>query len=211
MYLSWWLSAMLLSSVTILFWVLLRRPLGVSGSWARVVMWRDDQARDEAEEPFRDNPGLFKDALMAATIDEFGREAVMAFMNSRQHGAQSVEIPQTPTPPPRTRWTVHLAFLLMLVAGGLLVSLFTGRLQISLSLGELHTHLFGSGLGHVITLFTGGMLVGFGTQMAGGCTSGHGLSGFSRFVPASMIATVTFFMTAIVVSLVLHIAAGGVQ
>ncbi len=211
MYVSWWLSALLLSSVTLLFWLLLRRPLGVSGSWARVVTWKDDRALSKAEEPFRENPGLFKDALMAATIDEFGREAVVAFMNARRHGPKAAMPPSPPSvkPPPRTRWTVHLVFLSMLGVGGLLVAVLHGDLRVSFTLGELHTGLFGEGVGHVIALFSGGVLVGFGTQMAGGCTSGHGLSGFSRFVPASMIATVTFFMTAIVVSLVLHLLGSG--
>ena len=52
-------------------------------------------------------------------------------------------------------------------------------------------------------LFVGGWLVGFGTRLAGGCSSGHGLSGCSRFQPASIVATATFFGTAVVVSTLL--------
>ena len=37
-----------------------------------------------------------------------------------------------------------------------------------------------------------GMLVGFGTRMGNGCTSGHGVSGLSRFSPRSLVAVVTF-------------------
>lgn len=39
----------------------------------------------------------------------------------------------------------------------------------------------------------GGFLVGFGTAYAGGCTSGHGISGLSAFDPASLIAVIGFF------------------
>ena len=40
----------------------------------------------------------------------------------------------------------------------------------------------------------GGLLVGFGTVMGGGCTSGHGVCGISRFSPRSLIATVVFIL-----------------
>jgi uncharacterized membrane protein YedE/YeeE len=45
-----------------------------------------------------------------------------------------------------------------------------------------------------------GVLVGYGAKLAGGCTSGNGLSGMSAFSRASMAATATFFATAIAVS-----------
>ena len=37
-----------------------------------------------------------------------------------------------------------------------------------------------------------GIMVGFGTQLGGGCTSGHGVCGISRFSVRSIVATVTF-------------------
>jgi len=49
-------------------------------------------------------------------------------------------------------------------------------------------------------LLLAGVLIGFGAKLAGGCTSGNGLSGTSIFSPASLAATATFFGTAIVVS-----------
>jgi uncharacterized protein len=51
-------------------------------------------------------------------------------------------------------------------------------------------------------LVVAGVLVGYGAKLAGGCTSGNGLSGTAIFSPASLVATGTFFATAIVVSLV---------
>ncbi len=39
----------------------------------------------------------------------------------------------------------------------------------------------------------GGLLVGFGTRLGSGCTSGHGLCGMARFSRRSMVATATFF------------------
>ena len=43
-------------------------------------------------------------------------------------------------------------------------------------------------------LLAAGLLVGFGTRLANGCTSGHGLCGVSRFTPRSLLATVTFML-----------------
>jgi uncharacterized protein len=51
-------------------------------------------------------------------------------------------------------------------------------------------------------LVLAGVLIGFGAKLAGGCTSGNGLSGTASLSPASLAATATFFATAIVVTLV---------
>jgi uncharacterized membrane protein YedE/YeeE len=44
-----------------------------------------------------------------------------------------------------------------------------------------------------------GLLVGFGTRMASGCTSGHGICGIARLSPRSIAATVIFMAVAIIV------------
>ena len=41
-------------------------------------------------------------------------------------------------------------------------------------------------------LAVGGLLVGFGTRLAGGCTSGHGICGLARFSLRSLVAVLTF-------------------
>lgn len=46
-------------------------------------------------------------------------------------------------------------------------------------------------------LILAGIAMGVGARTAGGCTSGHGLSGVSVGSPASLVATMTFMMTAI--------------
>jgi uncharacterized membrane protein YedE/YeeE len=53
---------------------------------------------------------------------------------------------------------------------------------------------------HVTTalLVVGGLLVGIGTAMGGGCTSGHGVCGMSRFSLRSIAATMTFLISGIV-------------
>ncbi|OWW04513.1 hypothetical protein ATY81_00490 [Rhizobium sp. R72] len=45
-------------------------------------------------------------------------------------------------------------------------------------------------------LIAGGLLVGFGTQLGSGCTSGHGVCGLARLSPRSLVATATFMAVA---------------
>lgn len=55
-------------------------------------------------------------------------------------------------------------------------------------------------------LMMAGLLVGFGTRLGSGCTSGHGICGVSRLSMRSIVATVTFIFTgALVVYLVNHL------
>ena len=49
-------------------------------------------------------------------------------------------------------------------------------------------------------LVVSGVLIGYGAKLSGGCTSGNGLSGTSILSPASLVATGTFFATAIAIS-----------
>lgn len=45
-------------------------------------------------------------------------------------------------------------------------------------------------------LAVAGLLVGFGTQLGNGCTSGHGVCGLSNFSPRSLVATLVFMAVA---------------
>jgi len=47
-------------------------------------------------------------------------------------------------------------------------------------------------------LIIAGLLVGLGTRISGGCTSGHGISGIGRFSLRSIIATITFMIVGII-------------
>lgn len=88
----------------------------------------------------------------------------------------------------------RVAFIAGLVAGPLVYALIAGALpQIAF---PAPTPL----------LILGGLVVGFGTQMGGGCTSGHGVCGISRLSARSLVATVTFMVTGILtVAVVRHL------
>ena len=50
-----------------------------------------------------------------------------------------------------------------------------------------------------LIIIAAGLLVGFGTRLGGGCTSGHGVCGMARLSRRSLVATAAFFVTAIIV------------
>jgi len=61
----------------------------------------------------------------------------------------------------------------------------------------------------VAMLLGGGVLIGYGARYAGGCTSGHGISGCSSLSGGSYVTTAVFFSTAVAVTWVLHLVSGG--
>ena len=69
--------------------------------------------------------------------------------------------------------------------------------------GYVPRELFGvEGLGgvHLLFLVVGGFLVGFGTRWAGGCTSGHAISGLSNLQVPSLIAVIGFFIGGLIMT-----------
>lgn len=55
----------------------------------------------------------------------------------------------------------------------------------------------------------GGLLVGFGTRLGSGCTSGHGICGLARLSPRSLIATIVFMAAGMASVFVLRHLIGG--
>lgn len=100
----------------------------------------------------------------------------------------------------RTRVDWRGWFAIGVLAGGLLFALLGGSLPAGY--GWLTETLDGTA-GAIVTaviLLVSGAVIGYGAKLAGGCTSGNGLSGVSAFSPGALAGTATFFATAIVVS-----------
>jgi uncharacterized protein len=93
------------------------------------------------------------------------------------------------------------------LVGGALVAAALGTGASAAGYGDLGDALGPAVLGPV--LITVGILMGYGARWAGGCTSGHGISGCSAGSPESLVATATFFAVAVVVTLGLNVATGG--
>jgi len=95
-------------------------------------------------------------------------------------------------------------FLIGVILGGTVYALAAGGPGFH-GYGWLTDNLTGSAdlaIGPI--LLGAGVLIGYGAKLAGGCTSGNGLSGTAMFSPAALAATATFFGTAIVVTFLIE-------
>ena len=88
---------------------------------------------------------------------------------------------------------VNSLFLLGLILGPLLFMFFS---QNSISFQVTSS---------IPLIIIGGLLVGIGTKISSGCTSGHGVCGISRFSIRSIVATILFMLAAIITVLVLKL------
>jgi len=100
----------------------------------------------------------------------------------------------------------RVTFLLGTVIGAALVAILGGSPQTGLEYGTLSEHLSLPAL--VLVLFAGSVLIGYGARMAGGCTSGHGITGCATRSPGSFVAVSIFVVTAVLVTLVLNALTG---
>jgi len=186
-----WVGALCLGGLVALTWALERRLIAGSGSITRVTTALSDGDWGAADEKLLNDQDALQAALMAATLAEFGEQP-------------DVAAPAAPTPPAQpSSWApayAHLVFLMMIGVGGLLSALQTGTFNADWSLGTSFNEIMGAGPVMIGYLVLGGLAVGFGTRMASGCTTGHGLCGVSRFQVGSFVATGAFFGTGIAVS-----------
>jgi uncharacterized membrane protein YedE/YeeE len=95
--------------------------------------------------------------------------------------------------------TFRLWFLAGLVAAGVVLSI-------------VYPAAFArTGVPSMFAIAPAGLLVGFGTRLGGGCTSGHGVCGLSRFSRRSLIATVTFMATGMLTVFIMRHVVGGAR
>ncbi len=200
-YLPWYLGGVGLSAIMVAHWLMLRRMMAVSGRYTALInRLRFGPPRDEGDDLAADE---LIAAMRAATEAAFGASAMELPEPESARAPLSVRSVERVGDQPTS--TTHLLFLGALLVGGLLSALLGGSAGVT---STLHGDLFarvaqGSSLGKAALLVGGGVLVGAGTRMAGGCTSGHGLCGVSRFQKGSLLATVGFFGAGVATSLLL--------
>jgi uncharacterized protein len=211
-YWPWWAGAVGLAALTIGYALVTDRSFGVSGAWDRLVHWRRERDLERGEEQFADEHVLTA-AIIAATHAQFGTVPEPSVPPHSPHtetrpldpvvepspGEGSAVTRQRPAP-----LVTQPALLISIFLGGLIAALTSGRFHLRLDMGPGFRNMVTSDpVGMVVLLFVGGVLVGFGTRLAGGCSSGHGLNGCGRLSPVSLVATATFFGTAVAVSFLL--------
>jgi uncharacterized membrane protein YedE/YeeE len=92
----------------------------------------------------------------------------------------------------------RLPFLAGLVAGGFVSAALDGDWTLTWSLGVFDAAIGFGPAGKLAWMFVGGLFIGFGTRLAGGCTSGHGIFGMSNFELPSLLTTLSFMAGGIV-------------
>lgn len=218
-YWPWWAGAIGLALVTVNYTLMTDRSLGVSGTWQRVVHWRREREAERLDD--RVDQQALVEALAAGPGASPSMSDTAAGGGTAASGGTGTTVVGDPSagpdggtsgtvegseavPPRRLPLATQVALLVSIVLGGMLAAAVSGRLQLRFDMGDAYrTLVTGDPLLMVVTLFVGGVLVGFGTRLAGGCSSGHGLSGCGRLYPVSFLATAVFFGTAVLVSFLL--------
>lgn len=101
--------------------------------------------------------------------------------------------------PPRVGW--GFVFVVAIIVGGAIAAL-TGGEYANQWLPPIWEARFGDSIAlRAAVAFPGGMLMAVGARLAGGCTSGHGISGALQLNLASWIAVICFFIGGVAVAL----------
>jgi uncharacterized membrane protein YedE/YeeE len=100
--------------------------------------------------------------------------------------------------------TWRFPFLAGLVLGGFLSAVLGGGWAPTWDLGVFDRVIGLGPLGKVVWMFAGGLLIGFGTRLAGGCTSGHGIFGLSNLEWPSLVSTVSFMAGGLVTTQIVY-------
>lgn len=119
--------------------------------------------------------GLLIGLAAAIMLLGLGRIAGVSGMAARATGIADSGAPRN----------VAIAFVVGLPLGALLISQTVGAVNVSFPAS-------------IWPLIIGGLLVGYGTRLGSGCTSGHGVCGLSRLSPRSMVATGLFMASGFV-------------
>ncbi len=109
-------------------------------------------------------------------------------------------------------WDYGVLFLVGVIGGSLVTSLATGRFRVEAVPRFWRARFGGSAAKRMLAAFASGAAMMFGARLAGGCTSGHGLSGTMQLALSSWVFIVVVFASALVGSrLVFGRSAGGRQ
>lgn len=119
--------------------------------------------------------GLLIGLAAAIMLLGLGRIAGVSGLAARATGIADTGAPRN----------VAIAFVLGLPLGAFLIARAMGEVQVSFPPS-------------IWPLIIGGLLVGYGTRLGSGCTSGHGVCGLSRLSPRSMVATAMFMASGFV-------------
>jgi len=109
---------------------------------------------------------------------------------------------------PKVDWEWML--VLGVIVGAFISSFISGTFNVE-TVPSIWESVFGNTLLlRFVIAFIGGILIGFGSRMAGGCTSGHGISGTIQMAVGSWLAFICFFIGGIATAFILYVFIGGI-
>lgn len=96
-------------------------------------------------------------------------------------------------------------FVIGILLGALIASVTSGSFRLQ-AVPDMWQRRFGvkTGLGRLLTSFIGGAILLFGARLAGGCPSGHGLSGVMQLAVSGLVALICFFAGGMLVARLLY-------
>ena len=102
---------------------------------------------------------------------------------------------------------INWQYMLVLgvVLGSFLSALLSGDLQANAWVPKLWASVFGqSAILRVLVALAGGVILGYGARFAGGCTSGHGISGTLQLAVSSWVSAIFFFIGGIITAHIIY-------
>jgi uncharacterized protein len=98
----------------------------------------------------------------------------------------------------------RLPFLGGLMLGGFLSAVLGGGWEPTWALGMFDQTIDSGRAAKLAWMFVGGLFIGFGTRLGGGCTSGHGIFGLSNLELPSLVTTISFMAGGVVTTQVVY-------
>ncbi len=122
--------------------------------------------------------------------------ALLLVLSGRIAGVSGMVATSTRMGAGGTPWSQAMAFLVGLPIGAALIALLVRTPEVTVT-------------SSVPLLIVAGLLVGFGTRLGNGCTSGHGVCGVARLSPRSLAATGMFMASAAATVFIVRHVIGG--
>ena len=92
-----------------------------------------------------------------------------------------------------------------IVLGSFLSAVISGDFQVGVWVPSLWASAFGdNAVLRVVVALAGGIILGFGARFAGGCTSGHGISGTLQLAVSSWVSAIFFFVGGIITAHIIY-------
>ncbi len=188
-----WLGGAAVALLAVAFPLATGRWLGVSSIFDSALELL--RRRSAPEPPRVSSLSELEQAMLAATEEEFGplpadgEEAAPHDSHELGRALAGLRAPDGRARP---------LFLVGMVIGGALGTLASGREVQPWSLGRYFDERFGPSLWLAASvLLAAGVLIGLGTRIAGGCTSGHGVTGVACGERGSILSTLSFWGTGV--------------